>query len=335
MVWGDADDSITTGIASAVWYAHFDGTSWGVPEKIADRSSTLWTPTTTSPLLRLTSGDLVVISKTGHISRELAVFRRSGSWRRTVVSTQPIMGPGYLGLVETAPGVLTVAGVSAYAPPGETDLGSVFVARSEDAGRNWSPFHQIHRSGSRPAHLVRLVATSGTGHELRGEVFLTWHTPGARADSLHVLTSRDGGLTWVAVPSLALPPATFGHDIAVRCDGRVEVAASVRSSVADRLMVLSAYTWDRRHVGSRGWSTVQSRTPLINRVPRFLTSSRSTPKLLLGTVRISRTRDPYPVNIYALRVGDRPACEVRVAATAQGRRASDTRRESRREYALR
>lgn len=328
LVWGDSPDSLSTR-PTELWYSHFDGIRWTEREKLSDievtftsdKPAVMWDPGR-SPLLRLTSGDLLFVTKTGHVSRELAHFRRSKRrWSKVLIPTSPIAGPSYIGLLEVAPAELVLAGIAAHGPPGETDHGSVMAARSADGGRTWSPFEMVHRSRDRGAHWTKLVKSpsrrDGPGQP---PIFLVWHRALPGTDSILAARSLDGGRSWESLPGQPLPPRTRGIDAIARCDGSLEVASHTGSMDTTMFPTLTAYAWHPTTAGDEGgWRSVETRAPPINRWPRFLRRDVGPPVMLLGTAR-RRVGMPgsnplaldsmMAVTAYAVRRGARAPCET-------------------------
>lgn len=333
LVWGDSPDSLSTR-PTELWYSHFDGRLWTEREKLSDieinfpsdKPVVLWTTSGRSPVVRMASDDLVFLTQTGHITMELAVFRRhEGLWSKTIVQTGRVIAPMYVGLLEVAPDELVLAGVAPNSPPGETDQNSVLASRSSDAGRTWSPLQMVHRSRDRPAHYLKLTqsppsrATGG-----RSSIFIVWHRGIPQTDSVLAARSLDGGRTWEPLPGHPLPPNSMGMDAIARCDGSLEVAVRTEPTDTSKIAVtssfVSAFGWQPMLARGLGaWKSVGTRTPAINRWPVFVRRGAEPPMMVLGTFRqrvVMPQRDSLirdsvmAITGYASRRGVRRACEM-------------------------
>lgn len=312
LIWGDSPDSLATS-PTELWYAHFDGSQWDAREKLDDIRRGLWGFGTS--LIRLASGDVLFLTQTGHIDRQLALFRlRHSRWTKTSVPTGDITSPGYLGVVEAADQVLVLAGVSADTEPGESDENSVFASRSSDGGVTWTPFQRVYRSRGRSAHYLRLTVTErphGPATNIL-PVFLVWHTPMVRDDSLGVRRSLDGGVTWEILPSVLLPPSTRGVEAAATCDGALYVAAHMFPTDTSKLGVVMTTRWTPHTAHRVGtWNGVEMTGLLIARSPSFAVRPGQTPALVLGIVRqrARTTGDLMAITAYAVRKATLTRCE--------------------------
>lgn len=313
LIWGDSPDSLATR-ATELQYGHFDGVRWDERDKLDTISGSLWG--FGSQLIHLASGDLLFFTQTGLIDRKLARFRRHGStWIKTAVSTRPIAGPSYLRLAELAPGTLVLAGVSAGGGPGESDQNSVFASRSTDDGDTWTPFQRVNWSLGRLVHHLRMAVQevpSGSAVDSSRAVFLVWHTPGVRSDSVQVRRSSDGGITWEVLPSLPLRPSSRGVEAVASCDGALDVAAYSVPSDTSKLGELTVWRWmPPNEVASGGWLPRQARVAPVVRSGRFLIGRSGPLGLVLGTAR-ERNQTPgdlMAITAYAARPRSSTYCE--------------------------
>lgn len=311
LVWGDSPDSLATR-PTELRYAHFDGRRWSQPEKLDDVNRGLWGFGTS--LVRLASADVLFLTQTGFGDRQLVLFRLRGSkWTKTIVPTGRIAGPTYLRMAEVAPQTLVLAGVSADSRPGESDENSVFTSRSTDGGESWSPLQRSYESRGRAAHHVRMTIQpeSGPNPPAVSPVYVAWHTPMVRDDSLFVRRSVDAGASWQMLPSLSLPPSARGVEVAAACDGSLHAAAHALPTDTSKLGVLASAQWapHANHPLGR-WTNVELTELSLARSPNFALRGSRAPVLVIGTARprVKTSGDLMAITAYAVREPPLPDC---------------------------
>lgn len=176
-----------------LWYGHYDGLRWSVPQVVAHGLPLRGTPGGASQLVR--RGSRLYHAVPGRWSSSGAgvfVFiGGAGTWR---ASAFPVDGPvpAYVA-IGTAGTTLVLAYVAADVEQASSDRNSVFVRTSVDQGVSWSPPLLVYRSGRAGAFEPHIVSSSSD------TVQLAWaqrRPDGTGTELVAIRTSADGGVTW-------------------------------------------------------------------------------------------------------------------------------------------
>jgi hypothetical protein len=197
---------------TSLWYASFSRGGWSVPEKVYSSSRRLRWAADAENLVVDSGGRLhATMLEWPHDSGVIHLEREHGRW--SVNSVPATSRAFYSNLAAGRDGNLYLA----YIAPDTTvrrDAGSVFFARSVDAGKTWGTAVQVSHSGRMQATSVRtLVSPTGVLHLVWGQNL----SGGVTAEVIRHVASPDGGRTWSEPSDLPTEPS-FRSDLRATFD---------------------------------------------------------------------------------------------------------------------
>jgi hypothetical protein len=265
MLWAEPSDETRTtdpytwpGKLASVWAAEYEQqTGWSTPRQIfegpvqagGDRSAAA-TAMSASSLVEF-----------GWVSQRdtasLLVFRMTETgWATVRIPVGPLAV--YPSVVQTGPAL-----VAAFLAPDEGhgyDDNSVYLVRSLDSGKTWTPRRLLSRSGHHPAFDTQLLVDS------QQQLHLLWRREEKAFGVLGHMLSPDAGRSWTHPDGLALPGPAFAARGGIDRCGQVQVFYSDQSAGQLRPRIGHAIwngTWhpdDGRFANMEAWGlTIHAR----------------------------------------------------------------------------
>jgi hypothetical protein len=152
----------------------------------------------------------------------LHIVRDKSGWRSTRIPNVPA---GYVSATRVGQTIVLAIVGADPAPPAATkggrlyqsDVNSVAVLRSSDAGDNWAKLDWISHSDANPAHNPKILSNGSA-------TTLVWvqNLPGRRA-VLRLVQSRDGGKSWSSPQDLLWPSGVISPQYALDQSGALHV----------------------------------------------------------------------------------------------------------------
>ena len=248
---------------SAIWASTYArGTGWSKPKRVYEGSRIHW------DRAGIADGDasdslpaLVVAPEEplANFGNTALLFLRSGRRGWTTTSVQPNSSIAYSSVARRGGRVWLAYIAADYGVP--EDQNSVFVERSLDTGRHWLSPVLISRSGSNPAHDIKILAGR------KDEVHAVWRREFSSGPRLQHVSSHDGGVTWSTPDDIAIPSKSFGLKADIDKCGTIHVLYEDAHGGEIRIHIDHA-AWNG------GWTRVTHLFPhLRSNSPDFLVSS--------------------------------------------------------------
>lgn len=242
---GDTSDSGQAQV-TRLFSAVLSGKQWGPVQELARADGFRWNSTSISKTLEAGKG-VVHLAVAGYHRFQpgfvLLLTLEKGEWRKREISLRS--EAAYVDLDVSGPEMLL--GYVAPVVGDGRDVNSLWLMRSSDSGRSWSPPQLIRRSGALPARDLRVFGGPS------GETTLIWRQASAKLqpEAFWVMRSSRTSARWSA-PTRWQPPSAAGRllDALVAPNGDIDLIIAMGNR--DALAIARSCVSGRWRVGALG-----------------------------------------------------------------------------------